>query len=215
MCFSSTASFVTSGVLGVAGIVTTSKVKNKRELPLASIPFIFAIQQFFEGMLWVTLASGGNFKLLIAYGFLIFAFIIWPVFIPVAVYLVEKNKKRKMVLKGFIGVGLIVSVYLMMILLNNPIQATIVEHSIQYYMTVPLMYFWALAYLFAVCGSALISGHKVISYFGFVSFLAYWISYYFYIDVFTSVWCFMSAILSLLIYVHFMRRDVMGKRIKN
>jgi uncharacterized protein DUF6629 len=206
MCFSAPASFITSGILGVAGFVTTRKAKTPSELPLASIPFIFAIQQFFEGMLWVTLAAGGNFKLLMAYGFLIFAFIVWPVFIPIAVYLAEKNKKRRMFLKVHIGVGLVVGAYLMMILLNNPIEVTIIEHSVRYLMEVPLMYYWALAYLFAVCGSALISSHKMIAYFGFVSFLAYWISYYFYIDVFTSVWCFMSAILSLLIYAHFMRR---------
>jgi len=39
VCFSATANFVGSGVLGTAGIVTLTKVKHRRELLFAALPF--------------------------------------------------------------------------------------------------------------------------------------------------------------------------------
>ena len=54
-CFSATASFVTVGTTTAVGIACLSKVRQWRELPLASLPLIFAVQQAVEGCLWLTL----------------------------------------------------------------------------------------------------------------------------------------------------------------
>jgi hypothetical protein len=43
---------VGSGVLGGVGVVTLTKVKHRRELPVASLPLLFAIHQFIEGFVW-------------------------------------------------------------------------------------------------------------------------------------------------------------------
>src|SRR3989344_4561522 len=58
MCFSATASFVAGGALGAVGGVTMAEVKIKAEMPLASIPLIFGIQQTIEGVIWVSFGSG-------------------------------------------------------------------------------------------------------------------------------------------------------------
>ena len=55
MCFSATANFVGSGVLGAVGVVTLTKVKHRRELLFASLPSLFAIHQFMEGFVWLGL----------------------------------------------------------------------------------------------------------------------------------------------------------------
>ena len=55
MCFSATANFVGSGVLGAVGIVTLTKVKHRRELLFASLPTLFALHQFIEGFVWLGL----------------------------------------------------------------------------------------------------------------------------------------------------------------
>ncbi|MGB9233251.1 MAG: DUF6629 family protein [Terriglobales bacterium] len=49
MCFSATANFVGSGVLGAVGVVTLTKVKHRRELLFAALPVLFAVHQFIEG----------------------------------------------------------------------------------------------------------------------------------------------------------------------
>ena len=55
MCFSATANFVGSGVLGAIGFVTVTKVKHRREVLFASLPVLFAIHQFIEGFVWLGL----------------------------------------------------------------------------------------------------------------------------------------------------------------
>ena len=55
MCFSATANFVGSGVLGALGVLTLTKVKHRRELLFASLPTLFAIHQFIEGFVWLGL----------------------------------------------------------------------------------------------------------------------------------------------------------------
>jgi hypothetical protein len=55
MCFSATANFVGSGVLGAVGVVTLTKVKHRRELLFALLPTLFAVHQFIEGFVWLGL----------------------------------------------------------------------------------------------------------------------------------------------------------------
>ncbi len=55
MCFSATANFVGSGVLGAVGVVTLTKVKHRRELLFAALPMLFAVHQFMEGFVWLGL----------------------------------------------------------------------------------------------------------------------------------------------------------------
>jgi hypothetical protein len=55
VCFSATANFVGSGVLGTVGVITLTKVKHKRELLFAALPVLFAVHQFTEGFVWLGL----------------------------------------------------------------------------------------------------------------------------------------------------------------
>ena len=55
MCFSATANFVGSGVLGAGGVATLTKVKHRRELLFAALPMLFAIHQLIEGFVWLGL----------------------------------------------------------------------------------------------------------------------------------------------------------------
>jgi len=55
MCFSATANFVGSRVLGAVGVVTLTKVKHRRELLFAALPMLFAVHQFIEGFVWLGL----------------------------------------------------------------------------------------------------------------------------------------------------------------
>jgi hypothetical protein len=55
MCFSATANFVGSAVLGTVGVITLTKVKHRRELMFASLPVLFAVHQLIEGFVWLGL----------------------------------------------------------------------------------------------------------------------------------------------------------------
>ena len=55
MCFSATASFTAGSVLSAVGIATIMKAERKSEVPFAMIPLLFGVQQFIEGVVWLTL----------------------------------------------------------------------------------------------------------------------------------------------------------------
>ena len=69
MCFSAPASFIASGGLVAIGGVSLVAA-NKEDKILAAIPFLFGVQQFFEGIQWLYLNSGSS-SLLAGYGFLL------------------------------------------------------------------------------------------------------------------------------------------------
>jgi len=55
MCFSATASFVASGVIGSIGLATLRHVREPRTLLFAAVPMLFAVHQFTEGFVWLGL----------------------------------------------------------------------------------------------------------------------------------------------------------------
>ena len=55
MCFSASANFVGSAVLGAIGVATLTEVKHRRELLFAAMPLLFALHQFTEGFVWLGL----------------------------------------------------------------------------------------------------------------------------------------------------------------
>ena len=57
MCFSAAASFTAGAVLTGIGVATLRKVEHPTYYLFASIPLLFAVQQFSEGVLWLTLPS--------------------------------------------------------------------------------------------------------------------------------------------------------------
>lgn len=97
MCFSAEASFTGSAVISTIGVATLSKIKKPAEILFGTIPLIFGIQQCAEGVLWVTLKSGGQESLenTATYIFLVTALVIWPTMIPLSVWFMERVKRRK------------------------------------------------------------------------------------------------------------------------
>ena len=90
MCFSATASFSAGILLLGAGVVAVKSAHGSRELPLAAIPLLFSIQQLIEGVVWLTFRYEApllNAVMTHAYSF--FSHVLWPVYVPVAVLLVE------------------------------------------------------------------------------------------------------------------------------
>ena len=90
MCFSATASFAAGGLLLGVGSLTLRRARTPRERPFAAIPLLFAIQQFIEGVIWLTFSREApllNTVMTHAYSF--FSHVLWPVYVPVAVLLIE------------------------------------------------------------------------------------------------------------------------------
>jgi hypothetical protein len=114
MCFSAGASFASGIVISAIGIATLGKVSKPAQKLFAVIPLLFGLQQFTEGVLWITLRSSGGYEGLqnaATYIFLITALIIWPVLLPLSMWFMEKVKTRKKILAVLIVAGSISSLF--------------------------------------------------------------------------------------------------------
>lgn len=206
MCFSATASFTAGTALSAVGVLTLRKPRNKGELPLALIPLLFGIQQLTEGVLWLSLRHGlPTLQLWSTNIFAGFSHVLWPIFVPLAILLVETSRRRKAALGVFLVLGLGVGLYLLYFLVRFGVTAQIHGQSIFY--DSPHFYIWGVLaiYLLATCVSGLFSSHRCINYFGVLAFVLAIAAALVSIHTFVSVWCFFAAVLSALVYLHFTR----------
>lgn len=204
MCFSATASFVAGASLVAVGGLTVRKSQGRRELPLALVPVLFGLQQLTEGFVWVSLSRDlpvvQSWSTYIYSGF---SHVLWPIFVPLAILLVETVRWRAKVLGAFLVLGLSVGLYLLFFIVRSPVAARVEQDSIRY--DSPHFYIVAVLvlYLLATCISGLFSSHWCIRVFGVLAFILAIAAAVVSLTTFVSVWCFFAAILSLLVYLHF------------
>lgn len=204
MCFSATASFGAGVILSVVGVASIEKAKSPSQIIFASIPLIFAVQQFTEGLLWLSLSNPAYASLqqVTTYNFLFFAQVVWPVWVPFAVLKLEpKNRQRKSG-KFLVGIGSLVSVYLAYCLLTFPVEAKILEYHISYQQNYPAAFglFCAVLYIVATILPPFFSHIRGMWMLGVTILISYVISAIFYTDYIVSVWCFFASIISIAVY---------------
>lgn len=207
MCFSATASFITASVTGVVGILALSRVNNAREIPLAMVPVFFAAQQVIEGSLWLNLPSDphGPVATALTLTFLLFAEVLWPMYAPITIWLVEPSARRRHLMLIFIATGLIVSLYLLWWILTHSHSAAIVADHIDYVTEDRHSDVLGVAYLAATCFPMLFSSRRTVTMLGVIVLVGSATAYVFYWEAFTSVWCFFAAAASIVILGHFER----------
>lgn len=204
MCFSASASFSAGVVLTVIGIASIRKVKKTSQIIFASISVLFGIQQFTEGFLWLALTDPA-FAVLEAfttYNYLSFAQILWPFWVPLAIYKLEQAGCRKKLLLSFIVLGGMVSVYLAYCLVQYQVSANIIGCHVAYIQDYPKVIgiYSGILYILATIAPLCFSSVKRMWIVGVLIFASYVVTKLFYVEYFTSVWCFFAAIISLSMY---------------
>ncbi|MFT6442880.1 MAG: hypothetical protein ACJASQ_000118 [Crocinitomicaceae bacterium] len=205
MCFSATASFGAGVVLTVIGIASIKKAPQKSQIMFASIPLVFGVQQIAEGVLWVTLPNPDliSTQKIATVTFLLFAQVIWPIWVPISVLLLEKRNARKTIQRILVGAGILVGVYLGYCLITFNVETKIVGYHISYRQDYPvsLKYFVILLYASSTIAPLFLSNIKRMWILGLSIAISYIIAVLFYEHYVLSVWCFFASIMSVSIYL--------------
>ena len=206
MCFSATASFSAGALLLGIGTFTLRAARRPCEWPFAAIPVLFAIQQLIEGVIWLTFSADTpllNTVMTHAYSF--FSHVLWPVYLPVAVLMIEPPGGRRRTLTALVLAGSAVGIYLLYVLVAFPVVSRPTGQHVEY----DSPHFFAAEvmtlYLVSTTVSPLLSTLRGVKIFGALALLSFGAAYYFYATWFISVWCFFAALLSTVIYIHFAR----------
>ncbi len=205
MCFSATANFVGSGVLGAVGVVTLTKVRHRRELLFASLPILFAIHQFIEGFVWLGL--DGILSPAVAHdmgaAFMLYAQGLLPFLLPLSVLLFEPDRKSRKRMLPFLVLGGGTTLYILWALTAFPLQLYVKGNSIVYINQATNNLAVAVLYVIATCGSLFFSKLKMMVVFGAANLAILLIVMEFKRYAFTSLWCAYAAVVSVIILGYF------------
>ena len=207
MCFSATADFAGSVVLGTIGIATLREVKHPREMLFASMPLLFALHQFTEGFVWMGL--NGTLSQAVAHSaaaaYVLYAQGLLPFLLPLGVMLLEPTRFKQRQMLGFVVLGGVLMLYMLWGLIAYPLEISIQQHSVVYYNVITTTTFIAMLYVLATCGSLFFSGFSELVVLAWANLIGLLIVMMMKRYAFTSIWCAYAAVVSVVIYVFFRR----------
>lgn len=207
MCFSATADLVVGVALVPVAIAALHEVKHWREIPFALLPTVFAVHQFIEVAVWPT-AHGvisPGFVSLAVRAYLFIAMGLLPTLLPISVLMLEPRGARMRV-APFVALGGVVSTYLAYVVLSRPVTVIEHPHALEYQNAVQNGIVWAVLYVIAVIGPALVSGYPSIVAFGLLNLVGLVVVAVVYVQAFASLWCVYAAAASVLVLGHMIRR---------
>jgi len=205
MCFSAEASLSAAALLLPAGAVSVYKAyrTDRRYLAICALPFLFGLQQLFEGMVWRAgeagdMAAVGRYSL----AYMFFSWLAWPVWVPAATYFVEPPRRRPLYL-AFTILGAILGAgqYLPYFAHQSWLTVTFLPHVIVYggielFDFIFVRELTYTIYVTAVIIPLLVSSKPEIRIFGLLVGLVLGITYAFFSYAYVSVFCFGGALMS-------------------
>lgn len=212
MCFSATANFVGSAVLGTVGVITLTKVKHRRELLFASLPILFAAHQFIEGFVWLGLDGilSPAIARIMGAAFMLYAQGILPFLLPLSIWLFEPTMRSRRRMLPFLVVGMGTALYILWALTAYSFDVYIRNNSLVYVNPATNNVWVAVFYVIATCGSLFFSRIKDMVVFGGANLVILLLVMAVKRYAFTSLWCAYAALASVIILAYFWKS--MGRR---
>ena len=205
MCFSATGSFGVAAVIAGIGAVALTQDKPPAHKMLALVPLLFAAQQVAEGVVWMTIAHPGDAWLqgIAVALFLSFALVAWPMWVPISLFVAERNPRRRRALAVLSWIGVAVAVYASVLLILGRPTARVAGHSIAYSYKdrgpALVLSLYLPGYVLPTVVPFFVSTISRAKVMGTVLVLSLLATFLIEREALTSVWCFFAAILSVLI----------------
>lgn len=205
MCFSFEADLVAGAVLLPLGVATLRAAKTPRELPLASLPMVFAAHQLIESVVWLgtdgKVSSNAFHAATVVY--LAIAQVLLPALVPVAMWLVEPRAERRRLMLLAIAAGAATAAWFAWSLFTNDIGAHPARSAMVYDTDIHIGFWQTAGYVIATCGSVLLSSRRYLFAFGIANVIGLSLAALVRYEAVTSVWCVYAAFASVLLLLHF------------
>ncbi len=205
MCFSPQADVGGGLVICAIGIDAVRHIHQRREfVALAWIPLLLGAHQFIEALVWLWLQGHvprgiGHVAL---WAYLLIAFVVLPVFVPLAVIALEPTRRRKQLMVPFALIGTAIAVILFAAMVRGPVSVKLAPYHLSYGIRVADGLLIVALYVVAVCGPLLMSGYRNVVIFGAVNLVAVIVIARLTISGFASVWCGWAAVSAAAVTLH-------------
>ena len=205
MCFSPQADLVGGIVVGAIGIDAMRNVHKRHDhIALATLPLLLGAHQVIEAFVWLGLQGHISYEVerVALWAYLLIAFVILPVFVPLAVLSNEPLRRRRMAMAPLVALGVVVAGVLFAAMVRGPVNARLRPYHLAYGIELNHGGVIVGLYVLAVCGTLLLSSRRRIVTFGIVNVVAVGVIAWLTIDGFASVWCGWAAVTSGAIALH-------------
>ena len=182
--------------IGIAALAVETIRKNpeSRTLPISLIPAIFSIHLFASAIVWFGFEKQvpSLIQTVATYLYIAIAFILWPTYVPIAIYCIEPPGWRKQLLAILATLGGLTSVQFLVATWHGNSSATQGDYFIDFHVTGTPAYSGAL-YFVTTCGAVLLSNYRPLLIWGIanaavVAFLTATANH-----GLPSLWCFWAA----------------------
>jgi len=204
------ANFTLAGMLLVIGVLTLKKVSHRAELVFASLPLLFGLHQFTQGFVWLGLYHmvGPDTQHVASNLFVFYAQAILPFWVPLAIWLLEPRGPRRQAIGALLVVGGLLMAYVAWGLVRQPTHVSISHYSLVYFNPHTRHVWVAAVYILTTCGSLMLSRSIAIQFFGWLNLIGLLLVYFIARYSFTALWCLYAALVSVVLYLHFIERRI-------
>ena len=205
MCFSPEGDLVGGLVITAIGADATRHLHGRNShLLLATMPLVLGFHQLDETLVWWGLQGHvphglGRFAMWI---YLVIAMVVVPILVPLSIWKLEPQGKRRWVVALFVGLGVAVATVLLITMVRGPVTVQLGTYHLAYSIGLHHGVLIIGLYVLATCGSLLVSGYRDVVIFGLANVVAVVILARLTADGFASLWCFYAALASGAITLH-------------
>lgn len=205
MCFSPQADLVGGIVITAIGVDAVRSARKRHSVvALAALPLLLGVHQMTEAFVWLGLQGHEPHQVerIALWAYLLIAFVVLPVFVPLAVLLNEPLPRHRWAMVPLVALGLAVAGDLFASMVRGPLIVELRPYHLAYVIDLSHGIFVTALYVAAVCGTLLLSSRRRVVTFGIVNLVAIGVIAWLTFDGFASVWCGWAAISSGAIALH-------------
>jgi hypothetical protein len=205
VCFAPQADLVAGIGVTAIGVDAYRHIRGRSDhLLLATLPLILGVHQLIEDFVWWGLQGhvpheAGRVAL---WAYMFIAFVLLPVFVPLAVLVLEPTVHRRRRMVPFVALGAVVSTVLLVAMLRGPVSAALHPWHLSYSIRLHHAVIIVALYVVAICGALLFSGYRHVALFGLGNLAVVVVLAELTADGFASLWCVYAAISAAAIALH-------------
>ena len=199
MCFSPQADLVGGIVVSAIGIdvLRHRRGRNSHNV-LCALPIVLGFHQFIEAFVWLSLQGhiSPGLGRLAMWVYVSIAFVVLPMCVPAAVFVLERDKRRRMLMAPFVVLGIVIAGILLAAMIHGPVGVRLRPYHLSYTLSLGHAALIVSLYVVAVCGAWLLSSVPVVAVYGVANLFAVIVIAKLTVDGFASVWCGYAALTS-------------------
>ncbi|MDQ6839421.1 MAG: hypothetical protein M3137_14130, partial [Actinomycetota bacterium] len=186
------------------GVDSCRHVRGRSELLLGVLPLILGVHQLTEDFVWWGLQGHVAHEIgrIAVWAYLLIAFAVIPVFVPMAVLVLEPTSRRRWRMAPFLCIGVLVSMVLLAAMAHGPVHAAIRPWHLSYHVQLHHGGVVVGLYVVAICGALLFSGYRHIVIFGMTNVVVVIALATLLVGGFISLWCVYAAVSAGAIALH-------------